>query len=394
MVLFIFTSIALAEGEWVTSGENIFSTNSGKVGIGTTSPGAKLNVRGDYPIAKFDSSSIYGANILLFSDHDSTDKHWRINAGGQDAINRKDKLNFVAANDNGSWRKSIMTLQQDGNVGIGTTSPITRLHITESAGGLADLLLLESNVSNYDKYSLRFNNSSGLTVFDYDDQRDELTFRGNGDIYMTHNAGNVGIGTNTMDAKLHVRGDYPIAKFDSRSIYGASILLFNDYDSTDRHWRINAGGQDAVHRKDKLNFVTANDQGSWFTTVMTLQQDGNIGIGTTSPQSKLAVNGNISAKEVKVTETGWSDFVFDDAYELPLLSSVESYIKEHKHLPGIPSAKNVKEKGLVMSEMLAKQMQKIEEMTLYLINIQKENDHLKAKNAELERRLATLEAGR
>ena len=198
---------------------------------------------------------------------------------------------------------------------------------------------------------------------------------------MSHEAGNVGIGTKTVDAKLHVRGNYPIAKFDSSSIYGASILLFNDYDSAGKHWRINAGGQDAVYRKDKLNFVTANDQGSWVITVMTLQQDGSVGIGTTNPQSKLAVNGEITAKEIKVTETGWSDFVFEDTYELPSLNSVETYIMKHKHLPDIPPAKEVKQQGIAVSEILAKQMQKIEELTLYIIEQNKKIEKLEEQMA-------------
>jgi len=75
---------------------------------------------------------------------------------------------------------------------------------------------------------------------------------------------------------------------------------------------------------------------------------------------------------------------------LPSLNSVESFIKEHKHLPDIPSAKDVKERGLVMSEILAKQMQKIEELTLYLINIKQENKDLKAKLESQNKKLSAL----
>jgi hypothetical protein len=97
--------------------------------------------------------------------------------------------------------------------------------------------------------------------------------------------------------------------------------------------------------------------------IMNINGNGNVGIGTLNPTNKLDVNGTIRAKEVKV-ETNWADHVFQEDYNLPTLDTVESYIKENKHLPDIPSAKEVEEEGLSMSQMMAKQMQKIEELTL------------------------------
>ena len=117
---------------------------------------------------------------------------------------------------------------------------------------------------------------------------------------------------------------------------------------------------------------------------MRILGNGNIGIGTTSPDHKLDVKGTIRAEEVKV-ETGWSDFVFEDNYNLPSLKKVESFIKENKHLPDIPSAKEVEEEGLSMAEMMKKQMQKIEELTLYVIELKKENEAIKKELAELKK---------
>jgi len=96
--------------------------------------------------------------------------------------------------------------------------------------------------------------------------------------------------------------------------------------------------------------------------------DGTVGIGTNSlfPDYKLAVNGKIRAKEL-VIETGWSDFVFSKNYKLPTLVEVENYIMENQHLPEIPSATEIENNGGNVGELLKLQMQKIEELTLYLI---------------------------
>ena len=106
---------------------------------------------------------------------------------------------------------------------------------------------------------------------------------------------------------------------------------------------------------------------------------GNLGIGTTTIPigSKLAVNGKITAKALQLTKVGWSDFVFDEQYVLPSLTEVEAFIKKNKHLSEIPSAKEVEEQGIDMGKMDALLLQKIEELTLYIIHQQKEIETLK-----------------
>ena len=119
---------------------------------------------------------------------------------------------------------------------------------------------------------------------------------------------------------------------------------------------------------------------------------GNIGIGTDNPGSwELAVDGKIKTKEVKVTIEGWSDFVFYEDYQLPTLNEVENHIIEKGHLKDIPSAEEVKQDGFFLGEMDAKLLQKIEELTLYTIQQQKELEQEKKKNTNLEARLAKLE---
>ncbi len=111
---------------------------------------------------------------------------------------------------------------------------------------------------------------------------------------------------------------------------------------------------------------------------------GNVGIGTTVPPSgyKLAVAGNILAHEIKVSAAGnlpWPDFVFHDEYELKPLSEVEEYVQENHHLPNIPSEQEVKEDGISLGEMNAKLLQKIEELTLYIIEQDKRLSDIESK---------------
>lgn len=103
---------------------------------------------------------------------------------------------------------------------------------------------------------------------------------------------------------------------------------------------------------------------------------GNVGIGTDNPTYKLSVVGKIRAYEVTV-ENNWADYVFDKSYRLTPLSEVEKFIQENKHLPNIPSAAEIKRNGLNLGDTQKKMMEKIEELTLYIIEIKKEVEALK-----------------
>jgi len=126
---------------------------------------------------------------------------------------------------------------------------------------------------------------------------------------------------------------------------------------------------------------------------------GMVGIGTREPLDKLDVrggirgttlnltgsmngkdinaNGIVRAREVKIELTGWSDFVFNEDYKLLSLSEVENHIKLHRHLPDIPTEKEVLDEGINIGEMQAKMLQKIEELTLYVIEQDKQNKELR-----------------
>ncbi|MCR9250200.1 MAG: hypothetical protein NXI20_07225 [bacterium] len=120
----------------------------------------------------------------------------------------------------------------------------------------------------------------------------------------------------------------------------------------------------------------------------------NIGIGTMDVDGyKLSVEGNVRATEVKVEATPWPDYVFTPSYDLKSLDQVETFINENGHLPNIPSAQEVEEnKGIGLGEMNAKLLEKIEELTLHLIQQNKELSELKTQNSNLIKRIEKIES--
>lgn len=114
------------------------------------------------------------------------------------------------------------------------------------------------------------------------------------------------------------------------------------------------------------------------TAAMVIAPSGNVGIGSFSPGEKLSVNGKIRAQEIKVEASNWPDYVFSDDYKLPSLDEVETFVKTSGHLPGVPSAKQVAEEGVELGAVNKILLQKIEELTLYLLEMKKEIKELKA----------------
>ncbi len=154
-----------------------------------------------------------------------------------------------------------------------------------------------------------------------------------------------------------------------RSGVNTGSYPFNNYD--------NLILQTGVQNRDVV-FVT----GSTPSIKMTITGVGNVGIGTTTPTEKLSVNGKIRAHEIKVETLNWPDYVFAKDYQLPTLQETEKHIKENGHLSGIPSAEEVKANGIDLGEMNAKLLQKIEELTLYLIEIKKDVETQNQKHSK------------
>jgi|GEM_PF-6821390 len=117
------------------------------------------------------------------------------------------------------------------------------------------------------------------------------------------------------------------------------------------------------------------------TETFVVRANGNVGIGgVENPAERLVVDGTICAKEVRVSLSGapcWPDYVFEDDYKLKSLSELEDFIKTNKHLPGIPNAQEVANNGVELGDMQARLLKKIEELTLYIIELKNENEEIK-----------------
>ena len=125
-----------------------------------------------------------------------------------------------------------------------------------------------------------------------------------------------------------------------------------------------------------LQLGVNNNKGENLIMGLAINGNGNVGVGTINPDAKLTVKGDIHAQEVKVNLNGAvaPDYVFNDSYNLPSFDQVERFIMKHNHLPDIPSASEMEENGFELKDMNLKLLKKIEELTLYILQLKNENE--------------------
>ena len=194
-----------------------------------------------------------------------------------------------------------------------------------------------------------------------------------------NNNGNIGIGNTYPSYNLSVKGRYESPQ--TLISYDGNNGIFFQAQGNSNHYNWLIGQQRTVDTGLEFTPSTSPGGTTFSAPSMVLKANGNVGIGTTNPGDyKLNVIGKIRADEVVVNTTG-ADFVFAPGYKLPSLSELESYIKENNHLPDLASANEMKENGMSVSEMQTKLLQKMEEMTLYIIEQNKKNE---LQNKEIE----------
>ena len=254
-----------------------------------------------------------------------------------------------------------------GNIGISTTSPSYPLDVHGEAGFRTNTYFYgtawayESSTNSY----FGFSTQGGVG---------RLSMQAGKPLALQPDGGTVGIGTSSpsSDYKLDVNGT---SAFRSTTYFFGASWAYES--STDSY----------------LGLYTQGGVGRLLMQAgkpLALQSDGgNVGIGTDQPDAKLTVKGDIHTQEVLVDLQGAvaPDFVFEEDYDLKSLEETEEYIRANKHLPEIPSASEMESNGFELKEMNLKLLQKVEELTLYLIQQNKELKEQKDRVAELERRL-------
>ena len=181
----------------------------------------------------------------------------------------------------------------------------------------------------------------------------------NSDLHVT---GKLGVGTTSPATQLHVNGALKLTSSYGNLTLGSMDANYVHFNTDRPAYFFNKPVFVRTIKTDVpiLSFYTRSSY-----NCMNLHND-RVGIGTINPQYKLDVVGTIRAQEIIVENTG-ADFVFADDYQLRPLSEVKAFITENKHLPEIQSAKEMQENGVSVSELQTKLLQKIEELTLYLI---------------------------
>lgn len=260
--------------------------------------------------------------------------------------------------------------EASGNVGIGTTTPGAKLEVAGTARVTGNLTAVQN---------VEVDGQLGVGTATPGAKLDVAgTARVSG---QTEIGGSLGVGTSAPQTKLHVEGDR------IRLSNGAKrIDLRVDGAATD----VESSGADLFLRSTGGRNVFVN----------ALAGDGRVGIGTTSlPNTvggtdisayKLFVQGGILTEEVRV-RTGWADYVFAPDYRRLPLEAVDRFIQENRRLPNAPSANEVAENGLSLGAATVLQQEKIEEIFLHLIDLQKEIKTLQAENAALKTRVEELE---
>lgn len=337
----------LTFGQWGTSGNDIYNTNTGNVRIGGyVDSASKLIIGGRLRIIGF-SETIRSS----FISSDNTNSTFRIAHPSSGVValggNVDHQLQLGGFVYDGSSFSPRMTILTDGKVGINTTTATHQLSIASADDNT--LRLMGPNGSYGYGSSLNFGDGDYVYLRETND--DQLTiFASSGAHFL---GGNVGIGTATPNkGKLHVKGGMHVENND-----GTELL------------HIPEGSQHIFIGSHAYDEYVASGSGS------IIQSDS----------FALWVSKGVVSEDFAIAEVHeWDDYVFAEDYELPTLATVSQFVKANKHLPNIPSEATVKQEGYSLHQLNRNFLKTIEELTLYTIAQEEKIQKLEEKLSQLE----------
>jgi len=409
------TRIGMLRGAETTSGYFTFWTKNnnaatltekmridgaGNVGIGNTAPKNKLSVKGsaNVEIGQYTVSTPttinYGAIGFNNTAALSTSNYALAGTNALTVLNAptasgqiKFKINDVEK----------MSINSNGNVGIGVSGAATQKLDVNGAISLGSTNVNSNNTKLFLKnpgtpwqgdpggktwaISSGANNvgESKFAIYNWTDHSNDFQ-----SYFSISHDGKVGIGNNNPSSKLDIQVPHVSNQSDAIRIgsYTTQSNVAGSYGLGMRYALDGGGGP-----KGFLSVYSAPGAVQQQIDAMSFNVwNGNVGIGTANPldDSKLTVNGKITAKEVEIKDVA-ADFVFQKDYQLKPLHEVESFINENKHLPGVaPASETVK--GVELSKFNTLLLQKVEELTLYMIQLKKENEEMKAQISAISKK--------
>lgn len=332
-----------------------FDMTNTKMGIGTLSPKHPLT----FPNAVGDKISFWGGNTA------TTDNHYGIGIQGaafQFYIpTNADNILF------GVGRSSAFTervrITGAGNVGIGLNNPTSSLEIARGTGSNGTAVVYGTTHASH---------------FNYSTTEDTYIRGGKANAKVLINdvagLGNVGIGTNNPAYKLQVNTTGNAAGIVHANNVGIQIGTYVGF---------GAGWLGTISNHPLALFVNNGQPALTITTDERFQFGGS----TIPAGYKMSVDGKVICTELEVLVTPWPDYVFKSDYRLKPLPEVEDFIQTNGHLPNIPKAEEIENKALAVGNMSKLQMEKIEELTLYLIEINKRLQKVEEENMLLKKAL-------
>jgi len=297
---------------------------------------------------------------------------------GSTYLNSPSSIQFRIAN------SDKMVLKNDGNFGIGTSSPAYKLHVI-GPGHFTGRLSQNGSIANDNNAAFWNMDATGYGLYSQGGLGTHYSFhflnQSGTTILYGGGSGNIGVGTYDANAKLKIVN--PNSYDSNEAGVNQDHVLLNGTmpgnggyfggitweSGTRRRASIVATQENTDTDYVGLAFFTKGTDGPGpMYESMRIAHSGNVGIGTTNPNQKLTVNGTIYGKEVKVDlNVPGPDYVFADNYQLQPLNELKTYIDQHKHLPEVPSAAAMEANGINLGEMNMLLLKKIEELTLYVI---------------------------